>query len=201
MANPKGLANNSSTLYKTQTTHKSKHVQFSRNALIILRLSLPILRKKLANRPKIPPNDASALGEFSDFLYQVQIASQHMSGPGVLGYPSQIQSFVERLPGWFKNKWSDKVLKLQKRNGKDDFPSFKDFVQEVRYHAERTNILQIALTSGTSSSTQSDHSRNFNRTPLKRSANSAFTSTPATERDGEVIPQVELNQTSNVLVT
>ena len=88
-----------------------------------------------------------------------------MSGPGVLGYPSQIQSFVERLPGWLKNKCSDKVLKLQKRNGKDDFPSFKDFVQEVRYHAERTNILQIALTSGTSTSTQSDHSRNFNRTP------------------------------------
>ena len=160
-----------------------------------------IQAKKLANWSRIPPNDASALEEFSDFLYQGQIASQHMSGLGVLDYPSQIQSFVEKLSGWFKNKWSDKVLKLQKSNGKDAFPSFKDFVQEVRYHAERTNIPQIALTSGTSSSTQSDHFKNFNRTPCKRSANSALTSTPGTERDGEVTSQVELNQTSNVLAT
>ena len=53
--------------------------------------------KRLANWPKIPPYDAAALEEFSDFLYQVQIASQHMSGLGVLNYPSQIQSLVEKI--------------------------------------------------------------------------------------------------------
>ena len=127
----------------------------------------------MANWPKIPPYDAAALEEFSDFLYQVQIASQHMSGLEVLNYPSQILSLVEKLPAWFKNKWSDKVLKLQKSNGKDAFPSFKDFVQEVRYHAERTNIPQITLTSGASSSTQSDRSKNSNLKPRKRSAGSA----------------------------
>ena len=157
--------------------------------------------KRLANWPKIPPYDAAALEEFSDFLYQVQIASQHMSGLGVLNYPSQIQSLVEKLPAWFKNKWSDKVLKLQKSNGKDAFPSFKDFVQEVRYHAERTNIPQITLTSGASSSTQSDRSKNSNRTPRKRSAGSALTSTRGTELDSEVTSPVELNQTSNVFAT
>ena len=120
-----------------------------------------------------------------------------MSGLGVLNYPSQIQSLVEKLPAWFKNKWSDKVLKLQKSlsKGKDAFPSFKDFVQEVRYHAERTNIPQITLTSGESSSTQSDRSKNSNRTPRKRSAASVLTSTRGTNRDGKVTSQVESNQT------
>ena len=77
----------------------------------------------------------------------------------------------------------------------------KDFVQEVRYHAERTQIPQITLTLGASSSTQSDRSKNSNRTPRKRSAGSALTSTRGTERDGEVTSQVESNQTSNVFPT
>ena len=124
-----------------------------------------------------------------------------MNGLGVLNYLSQIQSLVEKLPAWLKNKWSDKVLKLQKSNGKDAFPSFKDFVQEVRYHAERTNIPNITLTSGASSSTQSDRSKNSNRTPRKRSAGSALTSTRSTELDRDVTSPVELNQTLNVFAT
>ena len=124
-----------------------------------------------------------------------------MSSLGVLDYPSQIQSLVEKRPAWFKNKWSDKVLKLQKSNGKDAFPSFKDFVQEVRYHAERTNIPQIALTSGKSNSTQSDRIKNSTRTPRKRHVSNALTSTSGTERHGEVTSHVELSQSSNVLAT
>lgn len=65
-------------------------------------------------------------------------------------------------------------------------PSFKDFLPEASYHAERTNISQITLTSGASSSEQSDRSKNSNRTPRKRSAGSALTSTRGTELDGEV---------------
>ena len=83
------------------------------------------------------------------------------------------------------------------RCGEDAFPSFKDFVQEVRYHAEQTNIPQITLTSGASSSTQSDRSKNSNHTPH----NSALTSTRGTELDGEVTSLVELNQTSIFFAT
>ena len=90
------------------------------------------------------------------------------------------------------------MLKLQKSNGKDAFPSFKDFVQEVRYHAERTNIPQTALTSGKSSSTQSDRTKNSNR---QRHASNALTSISGTERDGEVTSHEELSQSSNVLAT
>ena len=93
------------------------------------------------------------------------------------------------------------MLKLQKSKGKDAFTSFKDFVQEVRYHAERAQIPQITLTLGASSSTQSDRSKNSNRTPRKRSAGSALTSTRGTERDGKVPSQVKSNQTSNVFAT
>jgi hypothetical protein len=50
---------------------------------------------------------------------------------------------VEKLPGWFKAKWSDKIIKLQREKGKDALPSFNDFAETVKYHAERMNIPQI----------------------------------------------------------
>ena len=55
----------------------------------------------------------------------------------------QIQLLVEKLPSWFKTKWSDKIIKLQREQGKDSFPSFNDFAETVKYHAERMNIPQI----------------------------------------------------------
>ena len=81
-------------------------------------------KKKLANWPKIGLNNTVSLEEFSDFLQQVKIASKHIESLKVLNYPSQIQALVEKLPGWFKAKWSDKVLKFQKKKGKDAFPPF-----------------------------------------------------------------------------
>jgi hypothetical protein len=50
---------------------------------------------------------------------------------------------VEKLPGWFRAKWSDKIIKLQREKGKDAFHSFNDFAETVKYHAERMNIPQI----------------------------------------------------------
>lgn len=112
--------------------------------------------KKLTTWPKVGPNDATGLEEFSDFLQQVKIASKHIESLKVLSYPSQIQVLVEKLPGWFKAKWSDKVLKLQRKKGKDAFPSFEEFAEEVRYHAERTNIPQMLQSPGTTGSTTPD---------------------------------------------
>ena len=73
----------------------------------------------------------------------MKIASKDIESLKVLNYPSQIQVLVEKLPGWFKAKWSDKVLKFQRKKGKDSFPPFEEFAEEVWYHAERTNIPQI----------------------------------------------------------
>ena len=81
--------------------------------------------KKLANWPKIGLNDTVSLEEFSDFLQQVKIISKHIESLKVLNYPSQIQALVEKLPGWFKAKWSDKVLKFQKKRGKMPFHHLK----------------------------------------------------------------------------
>ncbi len=53
---------------------------------------------------KISPNDPMALEEFSDFLQQVQIASEYISSLKVFDFPSQIQLLVEKLPSWFKTK-------------------------------------------------------------------------------------------------
>ena len=60
----------------------------------------------------------------------------------LFNFPSQIQLLAEKLPGWFKAKWSNKVMKLQKEKGKDAFPLFKQFVKVVCYEAERMNVSQ-----------------------------------------------------------
>lgn len=52
-------------------------------------------------------------------------------------------TLIEKLPTWFKTKWSEKVMRLQNVKGKDTFPSFREFVDEVCYHAQRINIPQL----------------------------------------------------------
>ncbi|XP_032228943.1 uncharacterized protein LOC5504746 [Nematostella vectensis] len=101
---------------------------------------------KLTNWPKIAPNDGKGLREFSDFLYQVHVASAHMSALKIYEFPSKIQSLVEKLPGWFATKWSIKVQALQQERGYSAFPSFSDLVTEVCFHAERMNIPQLTPT-------------------------------------------------------
>ena len=62
----------------------------------------------------------------------------------VYNYPSQIQPLLEKLPSWYKAKWSEKVMKYQEINGKEKFPSFEEFVNHVSHKAERTNIPQLS---------------------------------------------------------
>ena len=119
--------------------------------------------KKLATWPKIGPSDTVGLEEFSDFLQQVKIASKHIESLKVPNYPSQIQVQVEKLPGSFKAKWSDRVLKFQRKKGKDSFPPFEEFAEEVRYHAERTSIPQILQSPGATGSTIPDRSKHLGR--------------------------------------
>ena len=63
--------------------------------------------KRLTNRPRIAHNDAAALQEFSDILRQVLIASKHINSLNVFNYPSKISPLVEKLPAWYKPKWSN----------------------------------------------------------------------------------------------
>ena len=100
--------------------------------------------RKLKAWPKISPYDASALEEFGDFLHQVEIASDHIESLKVFNYSSQMLPLIDKLPSWFKAKWSEKVLRSQKEKGRDSYPSFKEFVSEVRHHAQRMNIPQLS---------------------------------------------------------
>ena len=151
--------------------------------------------RKLATWPKIGSNDAVSLEEFSDFLQQVKFASKHIESLKALNYPSQIQVLVEKLPGWFKAKWSDKVLKFQRKRGKDAFPSFEEFAEEVRYHAERTNIPQIQQGLGTTGSISSGRNRPFGRqSDRTRSSNVALTSASPPVDNSEPTPLCEESQ-------
>lgn len=98
--------------------------------------------KKLATWPEIGVSDSSGMEEFNDFLQQVKIASEYITSLRVLNYPSQIQNLMEKFPSWFISKWSDKVLRLQRRDSRDTFLSLKDFLKEVCYCVERINIPQ-----------------------------------------------------------
>ena len=99
--------------------------------------------KRLTNWPKIGNSDAKGIQEFSDFLQQVEIARDHIPSLKIFDFSSKLQSLVEKLPGWFKTKWSTKVQKLQQTDGHSAFPSFSEFVKEVNFDAEQMNLPQI----------------------------------------------------------
>ena len=103
--------------------------------------------KRLANWPKIGNDDAKGIEEFSDLLQQVEIVRDHMPSLKIFDFSSKLQSLVEKLPGWFKTKWSTKVQKLQQTDGHSAFLSFSEFVEEVNFHDERMNIPQISQSS------------------------------------------------------
>ena len=90
---------------------------------------------KLSNWPKIGSNDAKRMHEISDYLQQVELATEHISNLKIFEYSSKLQSLVEKLPGWFQSKWSNKVQKLQQNEGQNAFPAFSVFVREVTFHA------------------------------------------------------------------
>ena len=103
--------------------------------------------KRLTNWPKIGNNDAKRIQEFSDFLQQQGIARDQIPRPKIFDFASKLQRLVEKLPGWFKTKWSTKVQKSQQIDGHSAFPSFSEFVKEVNFYAERMNIPQISQAS------------------------------------------------------
>ena len=103
--------------------------------------------KRLTSWPKIGNNDAKGIQEFSDFLQQVEIARDHIPSLKIFDFSSKLQSLVEKLPRWFKTKWSTKVQKLQQTDGHSAFPSFSEFVKEINFHAEQMNIPQISQAS------------------------------------------------------
>ena len=80
--------------------------------------------------------------ELSDYLQQVELATEHISNLKIFEYLSKLQSLVEKPPGCFQSKWSNKVRKLQQAEGQNAFPSFSVFVKEVTFHAERMIFLR-----------------------------------------------------------
>ena len=98
---------------------------------------------KLTNWPKVGNSDARGMQEFSDFLQQVEVASEYIPNLKIFEFSSKLQSLVDKLPRWFQTKWSTKVQRLQQSHGHNAFPSFSEFVKEVTFHSERMNIPQI----------------------------------------------------------
>ena len=81
--------------------------------------------------------------ELSHFLQKVEIASEYIPNLKIFEFSSKLQSLVDKLPGWFKAKWSAKLQRFQQSQGHNAFPSFSEFVKEVTFHSERMNIPHI----------------------------------------------------------
>ncbi|XP_027043165.1 uncharacterized protein LOC113671152 [Pocillopora damicornis] len=130
--------------------------------------------KRLTDWPKIGNSDAKGIQEFSDFLQKVEIARDHIPSLKIFDFSSKLQSLVEKLPGWFKTKWSTKVQKLQQTDGHNAFPSFSEFVKEVNFHAERMNIPQISQASlALATQSSPDRERSPTKSFLKDSKSTA----------------------------
>ena len=83
---------------------------------------------------------------------------------------------MEKLPAWYKPKWSNKVLKFQKTNGKESFPSLEDFVNHVSYEADRTNIPQLASAAEPSTKDLLNNSKNNSGPPRRKTPATTLTS-------------------------
>jgi len=86
-------------------------------------------------------------------------------------------------------------VKFQRKKGKDTFPSFEEFAQEVRYHAERTNIPQTQQGLGTTGSTTPRRNRTLgHQSDRTRFSNVALTSASPPADNSESTPLCEESQ-------
>ena len=152
--------------------------------------------KRLASWPKIGNNDAKGIQEFSDFLQQVEVARDHIQSLKIFDFSSKLQSLVEKLPGWFKTKWSTKVQKLQQAQGHSAFPPFSEFVKEVNFHAERMNIPQILQASPGSVNQRA--APNQSTSSRRGSQNSTGQSSPVTALASQSSPEGERSPRKNI---
>ena len=152
--------------------------------------------KRLTSWPKIGNNDAKGIQEFSDFLQQVEVAREHIPSLKIFDFSFTLQSLVEKLPGWFKTKWSTKVQKLQQAQGHSAFPSFSEFVKEVNFHAERMNIPQILQTSPGSVNQRA--APNQSTSSRRGSQNSTGQSSPVTALASQSSPEGERSPRKNI---
>ena len=130
--------------------------------------------------------------EFSDYLQQLKLATEHISNLKIFEYSSKLQSLVEKLPGWFQSKWSNKVQKLQQAEGQNAFPSLSVFVKEVTFHAERMNIPQISQTTPVSG-----NRRNVASPPGSQSSKSRDQALPVTALATHINPDSEQSSEGN----
>ena len=104
----------------------------------------------------------------------------------VYNYLSQINPLLEKLPSWFRPKWSERVMKFQKTNEKETFPPFEEFVNYVSHEAGRTNIPQLFPAAEPTTKKAGDISKRrplSHITTLASAANKTDSSdTPLTER-------------------
>ena len=161
--------------------------------------------KRLTNWPKIGNSDAKGIQEFSDFLQQVEIARDHIPSLKIFDFSSKLQSLIEKLPGWFKTKWSTKVQRLQQTDVHSVFPSFSEFVKKVNFHAERMNIPQISQASLGSinqraASNQSTNSRRGSQTSTGQGSQITALATQSSP-DGERSPTKSISKDSKSTAT
>ena len=95
------------------------------------------LRQKVRNWPQVSSNDYVGLRKFSDFLSQVLLAKQSLPSLKCLDDPQENRLLLFKIPDWCHRRWCRKVVEAT--NDGRGYPSFKDFVDFLKFEAEVVN--------------------------------------------------------------
>ncbi|XP_071784536.1 uncharacterized protein [Asterias amurensis] len=98
---------------------------------------------KLEKWSRIPPRDAVALRDFSDFLDKVSAARLTIPSLGILDFPKENAKLVEKLPHHLDSKWRESIERWRFKEGPGTYPPFSEFASFVRRAADRANMPEL----------------------------------------------------------
>ncbi|KAK3730139.1 hypothetical protein QZH41_015849 [Actinostola sp. cb2023] len=98
---------------------------------------------KLEKWPKVGPEDASGLREFSDFLDKIVAARKTIASLAILDFANENAKLVDKLPYHLEGKWRDIITKWRTSSAEMDYPPFFKFADFVRESSDNANIPEL----------------------------------------------------------
>ena len=120
-------------------------------------------RDELESWSRISPKDSEGLRDYADFLQQCKLAMNTIPQLDQLDDTREIKRFVNTLPWYLLNKWSDKAGKKKLKSG--SYPSFGDYADFVLVQAT------LACDSVTSVSSLSDKKKGNSNSKQSKQSN------------------------------
>jgi len=105
-----------------------------------------VYRKKISERPKIPPNHGPSLRRFSDFLILCQTATKTIKYLKSLDDPEENQKMVDKRPRYLIDRWSREVDRWLSKNRTSKVTAKKPYRQHLEAK-QPTHLSQFSANS------------------------------------------------------